>query len=445
MWPRLALALVLLCLTVPTARPAAPGVALVIALDGPIGPASAAYVARSLAAAEAQGAAVAVLRLDTPGGLDDAMRAIVRAMLASPVPVLAYVALSGARAASAGTYILYASALAAMARGTNLGAATPVSLFGATPLPGTPPSGNGAAGRDDHPAGPSDAELTKVTNDAAAYIRGLATMHGRNPDWAEQSVREAVSLSYEAALREHVIDVVASSVADLLAQADRRTVLVAGRPVQLATKDLQIRETAPDWRDRLLATLTNPAIVYLLLLAGLAGIAFELSHPGIFAPGVVGTICLLLGGYGLNLLPIDYAGVALVVFGLALMTTEAFLPAFGAFVVGGGAAFLLGSLMMFDNPGFRPSLALIGTATATCMILFGVVLAALLRARRRPVVTGDAAMTGAVGQALAWSGHEGEVLVHGERWHARSDVSLQPGDAIKVRRRDGLVLQVRPK
>jgi membrane-bound serine protease (ClpP class) len=270
-------------------------------------------------------------------------------------------------------------------------------------------------------------------------------MHGRNADWAERSVREAVSLSYEAALQQHVVDVVASSGADLLAQADGRTVLVAGRPVQLATKDLQTRKIAPDWRDRLLATLTNPAIVYLLLLAGLAGIAFELSHPGIFAPGVIGTICLLLGGYGLNLLPIDYAGVALVVFGLALMATEAFLPAFGAFAVGGGAAFVLGSLMMFDNPGFRPSLTLIGIATATCMGLFGIVLAALLRARRRPVVTGDAAMTGAVGHALAWSGREGEVLVHGERWHARSDVPLQTGDAIRVRHREGLVLLVRPK
>jgi membrane-bound serine protease (ClpP class) len=306
-----------------------------------------------------------------------------------------------------------------------------------------PPSGNGTAGRDDRTGQP--AELVKVTNDAAAYIRGLATMHGRNADWAERAVREAVSLSYEAALREHVVDVVASNVADLLAQADGRTVLVAGRSAQLATRGLQIREVAPDWRDRLLATLTNPAIVYLLLLAGLAGVAFELSHPGIFAPGVIGTICLLLGGYGLNLLPIDYAGVALALFGLALMTSEAFVPAFGAFVVGGGAAFLLGSLLMFDNPGFQPPLTLIGTATATSMGLFGVILAALLRARRRPVVTGDAAMTGAIGHALAWSGHEGEVLVHGERWHARSEVPLQTGDAIKVRRRDGLVLQVRPR
>ncbi|MBV8346435.1 MAG: nodulation protein NfeD, partial [Mycolicibacterium sp.] len=365
--------LVLFCLAVQSARPAPPGAALVIALDGPIGPASAAYVVRNLAAAQVQGAAVVVLRLDTPGGLDDAMRTIVRTMLASPVPVLAYVAPSGARAASAGTYILYASALAAMAPGTNLGAATPVSLFGEAPLLGTPPSHDGAPGRDDHAAQPANAELTKVTNDAAAFIRGLATMHGRNADWAERSVREAVSLSYEVALHQHVVDVIASDVAELLAQADGRTVLVAGRRLQLATKDLQTREIAPDWRDRLLATLTNPAIVYLLLLLGLAGIAFELSHPGIFAPGVIGTICLLLGGYGLNLLPIDYAGVALVVFGLALMVTEAFLPAFGAFVVGGGAALLLGSLLMFDNPGFRPSLVLIGTATATCMGLFGVV------------------------------------------------------------------------
>ena len=334
-----------------------PPAALVIVLDGAISPATASYVVRNLQDAARRGDALVVLSLDTPGGLDSAMRTIIQAMLASPLPVLAYVAPSGARAASAGTYILYASALAAMAPGTNLGAATPVSLFGATPLPGPDNAPAPDAGKhDQQPAAEAarDAPLVKVTNDAAAYIRGLATMHDRNAEWAERAVREAVSLPYDAALAQHVIDIVATSVPDLLAQADGRSVLVAGRPVRLASRGLAIVSVAPDWRDRLLATLTDPDIVYLLLLAGLFGLAFEASHPGVLAPGVIGAICLLVGGYGLNLLPIDYAGVALALLGLGLMATEAFVPAFGALVLGGASAFAIGSLMMFDRPGLRP-------------------------------------------------------------------------------------------
>ncbi len=408
--------------------------AVVVALDGAIGPATASYVVRSLEAAAHEQAAVVVLRLDTPGGLDSAMRDIIRAILACPVPVIGYVAPGGARAASAGTYILYASALAAMAPGTNLGAATPVSLFGGTPLPGAP--------GDARPPPPTDAELTKITNDSAAYIRSLATLHGRNADWAEHAVREAVSLSYEAALREHVIDLVAASLPELLAAADGRTVVAAGRPVQLATRDLPIRDIVPDRRDRLLSILTNPSILYLLLLAGLAGIAFELSHPGVFAPGVLGTICLLLGAYGLNLLPIDYAGAALALFGLGLMVAEAWVPAFGAFVVGGGAAFLIGSLMMFENPVFRPSLAVVIGATLGSAALFGVVLAALLRARRRPVVSGDAMLLGATGRVTNWQVTEGQVFVQGAFWNARAQTLLQPGATVRVTGREGLCLIV---
>ncbi len=421
---------------------AQPRSAVVVALDGPIGPATAAYVVRSLDAAAQAQEAVVVLRLDTPGGLDSAMRDIIRAMLASPVPVIGYVAPSGARAASAGTYILYASALAAMAPGTNLGAATPVSLIGATPLPGMPgPSGEA------RPSPAADAELTKVTNDSAAYIRGLAALHGRNADWAEHAVREAVSLSYEAALREHVIDLVAASLPDLLAAADGRTVMVAGRPVRLATADVVIHAVVPDWRDRMLATLTNPNILYMLMLAGLAGIAFELTHPGVFAPGVLGTIFLLLAFYGLNLLPIDYAGVALALFGLGLMVAEAWVAAFGAFVIGGGAAFLIGSLMMFENPAFRPSLAVVLGATLVSVGLFGVVLAALLRSRRRPVVTGNAVLLGAAGRVTRWQGNEGQVFVQGAYWNARGADShmaaaFTVGGTVRVTGRDGLHLIV---
>jgi membrane-bound serine protease (ClpP class) len=426
---------------------AGPPAAVVIALDGAISPATASYVVRNLQDAARRGDALVVLSLDTPGGLDSAMRAIIQAMLASPLPVLAYVAPAGARAASAGTYILYASALAAMAPGTNLGAATPVSMFGATPLPAPGNAPAPDAGRhDQQPAAEAarEAPLVKVTNDAAAYIRGLATMHDRNADWAERAVREAVSLPYDAALAQHVIDIVATSVPDLLAQADGRSVLVAGRPVRLASRGLAIVSVAPDWRDRLLATLTDPDIVYLLLLAGLFGLAFEASHPGVLAPGVIGAICLLVGGYGLNLLPIDYAGVALALLGLGLMATEAFVPAFGALVLGGASAFAIGSLMMFDRPGLRPPLAIIAGATLASVLVLGVVLALLVRARRRPLASGSATLIGAPGRATRWQGAEGEVLVQGEHWRARAARPPTPGQSVRVVGRDGLTLLIEP-
>jgi membrane-bound serine protease (ClpP class) len=424
---------------------AAPRTAVVIALDGAIGPGSASYVVRSLHEAERQDAAAVVLRMDTPGGLDSAMRDIIRAMLASPVPVLAYVAPGGARAASAGTYILYAAALAAMAPGTNLGAASPVSMFAPTPLAdsGAKPADDG--GKTDQPAkaAPRDAELTKVTNDSVAYIRGLATLHGRNADWAEQAVREAVSLPYDAALGKHVIELVAADVPDLLAKANGRSVIVAGKPVHLETAGLPIAEVEPGLRDRLLALLTDPSIVYLLLLAGLFGIAFEASHPGIYAPGVIGVICVLVGGYGLNLLPIDYAGLALVLLGLGLMATEAFVPSFGAFVLGGASSFVIGSLLMFEAPGLQLPLTVIAVATLAAAALFGLALALLVRARRRPLMGGTATLIGSPGRAIiGWTGLQGEVVVQGERWRARATGPLQSGQVIRVIGRDGLTLLV---
>jgi membrane-bound serine protease (ClpP class) len=417
--------------------------AMVVTLDGAIGPGSAAYVVRSIAEAQNRNAAVIVLRMDTPGGLDAAMREIIRAMLASPVPVIAYVAPSGARAASAGTYILYAAALAAMAPGTNLGAAAPVSMFADTPLAGSAPT----PAKDEQPAKPSprDAELVKVTNDAVAYIRGLATLHGRNADWGEKAVREAVSLPYDAAADQHVIDLVAESVPDLLTRANGRTVIAAGKKVELQTAGLDIVDVEPSLRDRLLALISDPSIVYLLLLAGLFGIAFEASHPGIYAPGVIGAICLLVGGYGLNLLPIDYAGLALVLLGVGLMAAEAFVPSFGAFVLGGAASFVIGSLMMFEAPGLQLPLAVVAIATLACAALFGLVLALLVRARRRPLVTGGAALVGTSGRALiGWSGTEGEVVVWGERWRARATRPLESGQPIRVIGREGLTLLVEP-
>jgi membrane-bound serine protease (ClpP class) len=445
MWLRAVLAwlLALGC----TMTMAGPRTAVVISLDGAIGPGSASYVVRSLNDAESDGAAAVVLRMDTPGGLDSAMRAIIRAMLVSRVPVIVYVAPGGARAASAGTYILYAAALAAMAPGTNLGAATPVSLFSPTPLagPDAGPKGDRDSAEKPAQAPPRDAELTKVTNDAVAYIRGLAALHARNADWAEHAVREAVSLSYDAAVRQHVVELVANDVADLLEKANGRSVIVRGEPFVLNTTGLEVAVVQPGFRDRLLSLLSDPSIVYLLLLAGLLGIAFEASHPGIYAPGVIGVICLLVGGYGLNLLPIDYAGLALVVLGVGLMAAEAFVPSFGAFVIGGIAAFVIGSLMMFEAPGLHLPLAVIAIAALTSAALFGVVLSLLIRARRRPIVSGTASLIGSSGRTIiGWTGEQGEVIVQGELWRARAEGPLQPGQMIRVVGRDGLTLLVTP-
>ena len=426
-------------------------IAVTIALDGAIGPATADYVTRSLAEADERHAAVAILRIDTPGGLLSAMRSIIRAMLASPVPVIVYVAPSGARAASAGTYILYASALAAMAPGTNLGAATPVALGGGTPLPGpaeqptSPPADN----KEPQPAGPAPgAEATKITNDSVAYIRALADMHGRNAAWAERAVREAVSLPYDEALARHVIELVASSEADVLAKADGRQVIVQGKPVRLATKGLAIVAVEPDWRDRLLGLLSDPNLISLLLLGGVVCLLVELTHPGLIAPGVIGVICLLVGGYGLNLLPIDYAGLALAVLGLGLMITEIFVPAFGALILGGGTALVIGSLMMFEAPAFRPLLWVVVPAVIVLALLIGLVFAVVVRAARRPHAGANAALLGAVGRITSWAEPEGEILVVGERWQARlrspGEALLEPGGRAKVVGREGLTLYVEP-
>ncbi len=328
-----------------------------------------------------------------------------------------------------------------MAPGTDLGAASPVSLFSPTPLAGDDAKPGDAK---DKPT-PRDAELTKVTNDSVAYIRGLATLHGRNADWAEQAVRDAVSLAYDAALEKHVIDLVADDVPDLLAKADGRSAIVQGHQEKLATAGLAIEEVEPGLRDRLLALLTDPSIVYLLLLAGLFGIAFEASHPGIYAPGVVGVICVLIGGYGLNLLPVDYAGLALVLLGLGLMATEAFVPSFGAFVLGGASAFVIGSLLMFETPGLQLPLAIIAIATLAAAALFGLLLALLVRARRRPMLGGAATLIGSPGRALiGWTGDAGEVVVQGECWRARTTGPLQSGQPVRVVGRDGLLLIVEP-
>jgi membrane-bound serine protease (ClpP class) len=427
--------------------------AIVLEIDGVIGPAVADYVLREIRALKPNEARLIILRMNTPGGLDTSMREIIGAILSSPIAVAAYVAPSGARAASAGTYIAYASAIAAMAPGTNLGAATPIQMGRIPQSPGTtpqPPAGKdqGKGGTDKSDAGPAaepaDTETRKAVNDAVAYIRSLAELHGRNADWAAEAVRSAVSLSASEALKLHVIDTMADDVPDLLRKIDGRTVTVAGKPERLATAGLEIVTVAPDWRTELLAVITNPNVAFILMLVGIYGLVFEFANPGAVAPGLVGGISLLVGLFALNLLPINYAGAGLLLLGIGLMLAEAHIGAFGVIGVAGIIAFVIGAIIMFPSgaPGFTLSLEVVVGATLATAALLLLVLAMLLRSRKHPVVTGKEALLGAEGEAVAWDGEEGRVRIKGEIWRARSRGALQPGSRVKVVDRDGLVLVV---
>ncbi|WP_079230388.1 NfeD family protein [Pseudomonas putida] len=430
--------LLLLLLGLAQASQAAPGSIWVLGIDDAIGPASADYLLRNLEQAKAQGAQLVVLRLDTPGGLDSAMRQMIKAILASPVPVVSFVAPSGARAASAGTYILYASHVAAMAPGTNLGAATPVQIGG---LPGT--------SKDDK-AKPSDEEQTlarKQVNDATAYIRGLAQLRGRNADWAERAVREAVSLPASEALRLKVIDQVANDLPDLMRQLDGKTLIAAGQPLLLQTRDAALIEHLPDWRTRLLAVITNPSVALILIMIGVYGLLFEFMNPGSALGGVVGGICLLLGLYALQLLPVSFAGVALILLGIAFMIAEAFLPSFGVVGFGGIVAFVVGAVILIDTdaPGFGIPLVLIGTLAVLSALLIGGVLGMAIKARRRALVSGDAGLVGSlvtVTQVLADNPFCGSVQAQGEQWQVQCTTPLQAGQKVRVTARQGVMLEV---
>ena len=440
MLPRL-IAIVLLLFTPSAAFAEAqsppPGATWILGLDGAVGPASADYLVTGIADAQTQRAGLIVIRMNTPGGLDGAMRDIIEAILASTVPVATFVTPRGARAASAGTYILYASHIAAMAPASHLGAATPVSL--------TTPSVPTSDQADDREPAAKTAMERKMINDAAAYIRGLADLRGRNSAWAELAVREAASLSADEALAENVIDLVAENLAALLIQLEGRKVSVAGRDIMLAPADSTLYERQPGWRTELLATITNPGLVLILGMIGFYGIILEFYNPGSLVPGTVGVICLLLAGYALQLLPVNYAGLALLVVGIGLIIAEALSPSFGILGAGGLAAFMMGGIMLFDSEldAFRigwPVLLAVGVIGGG-FILVTVTLA--MRIRQQSVTTGTGRIRGQHGIVLADFSAGGQVRVAGEIWQASCPTPLSKGDRVVVTAVDGLTLSVK--
>ena len=420
------------------------GPVLVFDVKGVIGFTSADYLKRAVQRAQDENASLIIMRIDTPGGLVSSTREMIQTILASPIPIVGYVAPSGARAASAGTYLMYASHLAAMAPATHLGAATPIQMGAPGTTPPTQPSKDEK--NDDGQAGAAE---RKLMNDAVAYLRGLAELRNRNADWAEKAVREGATLTANQALQENVIEIVAPDLRELLAAVDGRSVTTSAGPVTLATRDKPIIQVDPSWHIQVLQVIADPNVAFILLLIGIYGILFELLNPGAIFPGVIGGISLVLALTALTVLPTNLGGVALLLLGMALLAGEAFTPGFGIMGIGGIVAFILGGLFLFDpdqvDIDFSVSTPLIiGAAIASAGILAGV-LGVAVRSRQRQVRTGAEQLIGSSGEVVQWSGQTGRVRVHGETWGARSGSVLLEGDPVVVTDREGLTLIVKPK
>ncbi|WP_136807209.1 NfeD family protein [Desulfosediminicola flagellatus] len=415
--------------------------AVVLEIQGAISPAVSDYIREGMEEAVAGNADLVILQMDTPGGLDSSMRDIIQMILASPVPVVTYVAPEGARAASAGTYILYASHVAAMSPATNLGAATPISIGG---LPGSrkPAEEEGKKENDELATDDASTLKRKVINDASAYIKALAERHGRNPDWAVRAVREAVSLSAEEALELKVINFLATDMPDLLQQLDGQQILLDSKTHTISSRNMTITRIEPTWRYRLLSVISDPNVAYFLLLFGFYGLIYELANPGVFLPGVAGGISLLLALYAFQILPINYSGLALIILGITFLISEAFIPSFGSLGIGGIVAFAVGSLILIDDESLRISIPLIISTTAVSAALILLLVARILTIRNTKIRTGQEALIGMTGEAAEDFDGEGRIWILGESWLAKSSDIIRKGEKVRITSQNGLELTV---